>query len=158
MGEGKDSLGSPCTILVPAHLAPRGTRGPLVQPPPWQIGSCPRLSSPTRPGQSAGGTARAAWGGVGLLGPRTSSRTHPTGPCQPCQPSCGGTRPAPSAFTSILLPPPTGLGAGPGVSDVAEGCVGGEGGPLRVPSPAPPSVPQPPTVPIFSLTLNALPS
>lgn len=116
----------------------------------------PALGCPLPPGQGKApealpGLHGEGWGG----GARTSSRTRPAGPCQP---SCGGTRPAPSASTSILLPPPTGLGAGPGASDVAGGCVGGEGGPRRVPSPAPPSAPQPPAVPTSSLTLDALPS
>lgn len=114
------------------------------------------LGCPLPPGQGKApealpGLHEEGWGG----GASTGRRTRPAGPCQP---SCGGTRPAPSASTSILLPPPTGLGAGPGASDVAGGCVGGEGGLWRVPSPAPPSAPQPRAVPISSLILYALPS
>lgn len=91
---------------------------------PGRSGSA--LRCPLPPGQGKApealpGLHEEGWGG----GACTSSRTRPAGPCQP---SSGGTRPAPSASTSILLPPPTGLGAGPGASDVAWGCVGGEGG------------------------------
>lgn len=114
------------------------------------------LRCPLPPGQGKApealpGLHGAEWGG----GARTSSRTHRAGPCQL---SCGGTRSSPSASTSILLPPLTGLGAGPGACDVAGGCVGGEGEPWSVSSPAPPSAPQPPAVPNSSLTLEAQPS